>query len=150
MIVDTLENAAQYEPISPLIAAGLAYLAAFDPSLEDGKYEIAGQQIVAVVQSYDTSPATDKRFEAHREHIDIQFIVSGRERILHADTAGLAVDTEYNEAKDVQFFRDPEASSSLLLTPGSFAIFFPHDAHKPGCMAGGRDPVRKVVVKVAV
>lgn len=150
MIVDTLENAAQYEPISPLIAAGLAYLAAFDPSLEDGKYEIAGQQIVAVVQSYDTSPATDKRFEAHREHIDIQFIVSGRERILHADTAGLAVDTEYNEAKDVQFFRDPEASSSLLLTPGSFAMFFPHDAHKPGCMAGGRDPVRKVVVKVAV
>jgi biofilm protein TabA len=150
MIVDTLEHAARYEPVSPLIAAGLAYLAAFDPATEDGKYEIAGQQIVAVVQSYDTSPATDKRFEAHREHIDIQFIVAGRERILHADTAGLTVETEYNAAKDVEFYRDPEASSSLLLTPGSFAIFFPHDAHKPGCMAGGRDAVRKVVVKVEV
>jgi YhcH/YjgK/YiaL family protein len=34
------------------------------------------------------------------------------------------------------------------MRPGDLAIFHPGDAHKPGCMAGGRHTVRKVVVKV--
>ena len=36
-------------------------------------------------------------------------------------------------------------ASSLLMRTGDLAVFFPDDAHKPGCMAGGRDAVRKVV-----
>ncbi len=31
---------------------------------------------------------------------------------------------------------------------GDAAVFFPEDAHKPGCMAGARHDVRKVVVKI--
>jgi beta-galactosidase beta subunit len=31
-----------------------------------------------------------------------------------------------------------------------FAVFFPHDAHKPSCDWEGKRKLRKVVVKVAV
>ena len=70
------------------------------------------------------------------------------------DTDGAAdalkVDTPYHDEKDVAFYADPELSSSFLVLPGQFAIFFPADGHKPGVMAGARDAVRKVVVKVRV
>ena len=103
-----------------------------------------------MVQEYDTAPSTEKRFESHLRYIDIQYIVDGKERMLHAAADTLKVDTPYNDEKDVAFYTDPEVSSSCLLLPGHFAIFFPADGHKPGVMAGGRDAVRKVVVKVRV
>lgn len=147
MIVDSIDNAALYAPLGPRIAAGLRYLAAFDPATEDGRYPL-GDGLVASVSSYETAPAMEKRFEAHRRNLDIQYVVSGSERLLHAPTPGLEVETPYREEEDVAFLRDPAASSSVLLRAGDFAILFPGDAHKPGCMAGGREAVRKVVVKV--
>lgn len=150
MIVDTLENSPLYESLAPGIQLGFRYLHDFDPSTTDGRYAIDGEAVFALVQSYETAPATDKRFETHRRHIDIQYIVSGRERMLHLPFGSLSVETPYNEDKDVVFYRDPAASSSILVSEGEFAIFHPDDAHKGGCMAGGREAVRKVVVKVRV
>lgn len=150
MILDTLSDGHLYRSLDARIAAGLEYLAALDPALDTGRYELDGDRLYAVVQQYDTAPATDRRFESHRLYIDIQYIVTGRERILHAPASGLEVETPYLEAKDVAFYRDPVASTSLLLLPGDFAIFFRNDGHKPGCMAGGREAVKKVVVKVKV
>ena len=148
MILDSIANHALYHPLGPRIAAGLEWLAAYQGDADPGRYLVQGDEVVAIVQGYDTAPATEKRWETHVRHLDIQYIVSGRERILHAARAALAEKTPYDEVKDVTFYEDPPASSSLLLGPGEFAIFHPTDAHKPGCMAGGRDRVEKVVIKV--
>ena len=148
MIVDTLERADAYTPLARGIGEALAWLRAFDPSTPDGRHDIDGDRLYALVQSYDTGPATEKRFEAHRRNLDVQYVVSGAERILHAPAAGMEAETPYDEDGDIVFFAEPKASSSLLMPAGSVAFFWPGDAHKPGCMAGGRDAVRKVVVKV--
>jgi biofilm protein TabA len=148
MIVDSLAHAARYEPLDPGIALGLAYLRSFDPETPDGRYPLDGDDLFALVQSYATGPGTERRFEAHRAYLDIQYVARGVERILHAPVAALEVETPYDEATDLIFFREPGASSSLLLREGDFAIFHPQDAHKPGCMAGSRAEVKKVVVKV--
>lgn len=148
MIVDSLPNHRLYHALGPRLAAGLEYLATLDPGVEDGRHPIRGDEVFALVQSYETGPATDKRFESHRLHLDVQYLLSGRERILHAPAPGLPTEVPYDEGKDVEFYQEPGASSSLLLRPGDFCILHPHDAHKPGCMAGGRDVVRKIVVKV--
>lgn len=148
MILDSLRDRALYHPLGARIAAGLEYLAGFDPATEDGRHAIDGELVFALVQSYETGPGSEKRFESHRLHLDIQSLVSGRERILHAPAGELEVETPHDDARDIAFHREPGASSSLLLGPGDFCILYPHDAHKPGCMAGGRDAVRKVVVKV--
>lgn len=148
MILDSLQRASRYASENPRLAAGLRYLARFDPATPDGRHDIDGDALFALVQRYDTAPGAEKRFEAHRRYADIQYVASGRERILHAPAEDLEVETSYDAAADVVFFRDPQASSSLLLAAGSFAVLYPHDAHKPGCMAGGREPVTKVVVKV--
>lgn len=150
MIVDSLVNQSLYEGIQRGIRLGFEYLKGFDPETPDGEYEIESDRVFALVQSYQTGPATEKAFETHRRHIDIQYIVAGRERILHAPVGTLQVETPYDEGRDVIFYRDPPASTSVLLAAGEFAILHPHDGHKGGCMAGGREPVRKVVIKVHV
>jgi biofilm protein TabA len=148
MILAPLADSARYEPLAPGMAAGFAYLRAFDPATRDGRYDISGDDVFALVSSYDTGPSTEKNFEAHRRYLDIQLVVAGMERILHAPLGGLEAVIPYVEEKDIAFFADPPQSSSFLLLPGDFAIFYPLDAHKPGCMAGGRHAVKKVVIKI--
>jgi biofilm protein TabA len=148
MILDSLARASLYATLGPRFAAGFAWLRSRDPSLPDGRVAIDGDRVFALVQRYHTAPGAEKRFESHRAHADIQFVAAGRERILHAGADTLEIDTPYDADTDVAFHREPGASSSLLLGPGDFAVLWPGDAHKPGCMAGGRDAVHKVVIKV--
>lgn len=150
MIHDSIRNAALYLPINPRLAVAFEYVSTFDRGMDDGRYVIDGEEVFALVQSYDTAPAKEKLFESHRRHIDVQFVATGRERILHTDARELDVETPYDEEKDIVFYAEPGFSSSILLRRGEFVILHPDDAHKPGCMAGGRDGVKKVVVKVRI
>jgi len=150
MILTTLAEADAYAPLHAGIAEGVAWLRAFDPATPDGRHPIAGDDVFALVSSYETGPATEKRFESHRVYLDLQYVASGSERILHTPTAGLEVETPYVDANDIVFYAEPKASSSLLMREGDLAIFHPGDGHKPGCMAGGKHAVRKVVVKVRI
>ena len=109
-----------------------------------------GDEVFALVQTYETGPATEKRFESHRAHLDVQYVAEGEERILHAPTRLLEVAEPYDADRDLIFYAEPKAASSLLVRAGDFAVLLPGDGHKPGCMAGGRHRVKKVVVKVRV
>ncbi|HEX6042167.1 YhcH/YjgK/YiaL family protein [Longimicrobium sp.] len=150
MILTTLAESGAYEGLGERVAAGLRWLRTFDPAIPDGRHAIDGDDVFALVSTYDTGPSTEKRFETHVRHVDLQYVASGHERILHAPAAALTVETPYDEATDVAFYAEPPFASSLLMRPGDLAVFHPDDAHKPGCMAGGRHTVRKVVVKVRV
>lgn len=148
MILTTLAEADRYATLAPGIDAGVAWLRAFDPAIADGRHAIDGGRVFALVSSYQTGPATEKRFETHRLYLDVQYVAAGAERILHAPASLLTVETPYDPSADIVFYAEPKVSSSLLVRAGDVAVFLPPDAHKPGCMAGGRDAVRKVVVKV--
>ena len=149
MIADSLANAALYERVHPGLAAAFAYLAAFDPATPDGKHPIDGDRIVATVQRYATKPEAEKRWESHRRFLDVQFIVSGHERIGYAHVNALAGATPYDEAKDIVYYADaPDRTGTLAMEPGHFAIFLPDDGHRPGVAAGASEEVRKIVVKV--
>jgi biofilm protein TabA len=148
MILDSLLHREIYEPLGQRFAAGLAWLVSFDATMPDGRVPIDGEDLFALVQSYATTPGSEKRFESHERYADIQFVAAGRERILHTDAGSLVIQAAYDPQADIAFYEEPGASSSILLGPGHFTILWPGDAHKPGCMAGGRDEVKKVVLKV--
>ncbi|HEY0023291.1 MAG TPA: YhcH/YjgK/YiaL family protein [Longimicrobium sp.] len=148
MILTTLAESAAYEVLGSRVATGLRWLREMDPANGDGRHAIDGEEVFALVSSYQTGPATEKRFESHRVYVDLQYVVSGSERILHAPVDALAVETPYDPAADIAFYAEPLFASSLLMRPGDLAVFHPGDGHKPGCMAGGRHEVKKVVVKV--
>ena len=148
MILAPLSDGDRFTVLLSGMDTALAYLRGFDPATPDGRHPIDGDRIYALVSSYDSHPSTERRFEAHRRNADVQWIATGMERILHAPTPELTVVEDYDEAEDLIFFADPPASSSFLFRPGDIAVFFPGDAHKPGCMAGARHAVKKVVVKI--
>lgn len=148
MILDTLSQLAPYQQLGPRFAAGLQWLGAFSPATEDGRYDIDGDDVFALVQSYDTVPAFEKKYESHRVYADIQYIADGSELIYYAPTTTLRVTKAYDEVKDYLLYSDPAAATPLLLEPGMFAIFYPRDAHKPGCLHSAAVRIKKVVIKV--
>ncbi len=150
MILDTLQGTSLNGQLGQRFSAGLRWLAALSPEAPDGRVDIDGDDVYALIQSYETVPASEKRYEAHRVYADIQYIAQGMEIIHYAATDRLQVIQEYDPAKDYLLFADPAISTPLHLAPGDFAIFFPHDGHKPGCIQGAPCRVQKVVIKVRV
>ena len=150
MILDVLKNRGRYEQLHPRIGKALEYLGKTDfTALAEGRHPIDGDDLYALVLSYETEAEKDRRFEAHRNYIDIQCILSGREIIYWAPTEELSVLEDYSQQQDVVFLSG-EARGELRLTAGSFAVFYPEDAHKPNCAWDEPQQARKVVVKVRV
>lgn len=150
MVIDTLTHAGLYHSLGPRFAAGLEWLRTFQPAIPDGRYEIRGDDVFALVQSYDTVPAAEKKYESHHVYADIQYVAAGTEVIHYAPVDGLQSVTAYDAPKDFLLYADPAAATPLHLPPGSFAIFHPQDGHKPGCVNGAPCRMKKVVIKVRV
>lgn len=149
MIADKLQNCQLYygchksfEPAFDFIKKAVA------ENLPAGKYEIDGKDLYASIQEFETKLVS--KAEAHKNYIDIQFIVSGIEVMDFCDITKATPNTEYNAEKDVMFYTDSPKSGSCALEAGEYAIFFPHDVHKPGMCYDKPAPVKKIVVKIKV
>jgi len=150
MILDMVAHRGRCRGIGSGIERALEYLANTDfTALEDGKYEIEGDEIYALLLTYKTEAEEVRGFEVHRQYLDVQYILSGREFIYWAPLEEMTPAGEYSEEKDI-IFLSGDARARLQLTPGSFALFFPEDAHKPNCAWDGPQQVRKAVVKVRI
>ncbi len=151
MILDTLENATRYEPLHSRFARAFAFLRAVDGTQEPGRHDLDGDRCFALVQRYETKPVEQALFEAHRRHIDVQFVHSGHETILWAPLAAMQEETmAYCEEKDAALWKLVSDATPLHLSAGRFAILFPQDAHAPCVAWKAPGQVFKVVVKVAV
>lgn len=150
MIFDLLAHADLYTFPNPLIRRGLDFLrSSRAASMPVGRMDIESDRLYAMKQEYPTRTDANCFWEAHRRFIDIQYLVDGVEDIAYAPISSLSVLEPYDEGRD--FVKLAGTGTVLTVSAGMFAIFFPHDAHKP-CMAsrGVVAPVQKIVVKVAV
>ena len=147
MILDTIENAAKYAGLRVGSSEAFGFLD--QPGLQDlpdGKYEIAGERVYAIVERTSGRKVSEGQLEGHRKYLDIQFLISGGESMGWSPRAGLVTAVEYDAERDLEFF-DGDPQSIVRVPPGSFAIFLPTDAHLPLI---GDGPIHKVVVKVAI
>jgi len=148
MILDQLSTSSAYESLHPLFPKAFAYLRGFDVKTEDGKYELQGDDLVAIVQRYLTAPTADKLWEAHQIYGDIQVVYQGLEHCGHTDQQTLVVTKPYIPEKDVEKYAAPTTPTALLtLGRGNFAVFHPQDGHQPGVQIGAPTEILKVVIK---
>lgn len=147
MILDTWNNRSHYAKTHPLFPEAFAYIEKYlkNPVMP-GIYEIRGKDLFAKVQEYETRTAG--YLEVHDEYIDIQFMVEGIERVEYAYRDGLEPALPYDEKEDALFLKDCDQGFCFDLTSGSFAIFFPGDAHKPAMCIDAPITAKKVVLKV--
>ena len=151
MILDVLEHAAHYDGLGAGFAAGFAYLRGTDLArLADGRYDIDGPRVVAIVQGGVTRPRSEGRWESHREHADIQYVVRGAERMGVTTRQSVTLQPPYDAKKDVEFYAGgADVGQFFEVAAGEFAVFFPHDVHMPSlAIAQQPQPVKKVVIKV--
>lgn len=148
MIIDRIENSKKYEALGSRIQSALAFLRQADLSrTSPGRYELDGQNLYFLVQEYPPKPIESGINEAHRNYIDIQYVLQGEEFIGYADLSQMQPG-EYQAEKD---FLPVQGKVDLVRVPaGSFMILFPNDVHMPGLSSGVGGIVRKVVVKVKV
>jgi len=118
-------------------------------SLPAGHYELRGRDIYVKVTDLTSKPHAEARAEVHRQYIDVHYFFQGVEQICCAcDSGNNLVAEDLLAQRDVLVYAGIDNESTLTMTPGSFAIFFPTDVHRPGGAEHAPRPIRKVVVKV--
>ena len=150
MIIDTLSNSEKYNSIHPLFAKAFEYIKSQNlASIEDGKSEIDGENLRAIVSNKKGMTAAESiaKFECHDKHIYIQLCIRGNEKFGWKPRGNCKEQKgEYNAEKDVVFYSDTP-DMYFDLTDNQFAIFFPEDVHAP--MIGDGE-IKKMVIKVKI
>lgn len=151
MIYDKIDKIVFYKGLSPNIALGLDFLKQVKPDTPIGEYQI-NHKVKAIISEYETKSENEKGYEAHRKFIDIQYLLSGEERIACLPIERLVETEPYNEESDAAFYAaDIKLQPSYLsLLSGYFAIFFPQDGHMPQLCVDKPMRVKKVVIKVEI
>lgn len=134
------------DKLNKRVVDGLNYLKSTDFSkVEDGRHEL-NENMYVNVQTYQTKD--DALFEAHRDYIDIQYIISGEEKIGVTKYSGCTEAIPYDKEKDIEFLNGHGEFYPLL--EGEYMILYPEDAHKPSISLNNQSTVRKAVVKVKI
>ena len=149
MILDKIENSHLYSGLSKRIKKAFDYIRATDlKNIKPGKYEIDGENIFALISEYKTKSEAEGKLEAHRKYIDVQYVISGEEKMGYVPLNGQQILEPYKEENDIIFFAGEKSFTKV--SSGMFAIFFPGDVHMPGVMTKESSPVKKLVIKVRV
>ncbi len=150
MIYDRFENLHLYCRPGERLHHALVYARDVARTISDGRIDIDGDRLYASVATYETGPPEERRFEAHKKYMDVQVLLDGEEVIDVSLECDLSAVEAYDETRDVMFLAPPQQVASLPMRTGFFAVFYPHDIHRPGCRQREKRRVRKIVMKVAV
>ena len=149
MIVDTLNNGAQYTSLHPLFGKAFDFINQNDiAALENGTIQIEeGLKVIVSTGNGKTRETSLAKFECHDKNIDIQVCVKGLETIAWKPREKCVTPNgDYNPEKDVRFFNDTP-DMDFQLTDGQFVIFYPGDVHAPMI---GEGEIKKLVFKVKI
>jgi biofilm protein TabA len=118
-------------------------------NLAPGKYPIAGDSAYVSVTENPSKELGQAKWESHRNYIDLQYIIKGKEKIGVIPVPLATVSMPYDAAKDnANYITD--AGIYYTAEPGTFYLFFPQDAHRPNIKIEGFNVVKKLVVKIKV
>ena len=150
MILDSLKHLRQYESLFHGVEAAAVFLENLTEQTPTGKHSIVDEKVYAMVQRYETKPEDALLWECHDRYLDIQYICSGKEKILWAELHTVPEWNSYNESNDSTVSHGQCLAVPINLEAGQLAIFAPQDAHKPKCAIDVPASVMKVVVKIAL
>ena len=149
MILDSIKNISKYENLNIDLKSIVEFIDRVESeNLENGRYELDGDKLFALVQSYETKDSDECRLDSHKKYIDIQYVQEGTEVMYWNLVDGLKVTEDLSEISDVIFYEDDKNATELVVNEKSFALFFTHDAHKPGVKFNTKSNVKKIVFKI--
>jgi len=149
MITANIKNANRYFAVNVNFKKAFEFLKTLDASYPDGPFESDGfRGNVLVFENLSATPDESTNIlEAHRDYIDIHYVISGSEAIGYADIDTLEVSQEYIKEDDYLLLNGN--MYEVYLNKGDFFIVYPEDAHAPARYAFD-DCLKKAVVKIEI
>ena len=124
--VDIKQLLEQYNKNPEIWKKAFSFLAEATIETVDGRYELQGNEVFALVSHAEAKPKENTRYETHNKYIDIQYVVAGEE-IMGITTIDQLTETEsYIPERDITFFNG-EAGNYQTATPTEYFVFFPWD-----------------------
>ncbi|MCD8185638.1 MAG: YhcH/YjgK/YiaL family protein [Rikenellaceae bacterium] len=144
---DWVEFADQYARNRELWQQAFRFLNETDlAAIPLGTYSIVPDRCWATVSEYIPKSPAEANIESHRQVIDLQYTLSGEERMGLAKTP-TQVKFPYNPDRDIAFYT-AEKLEYYNTSPKIFFLFFPGDIHQPSVSRQNRISSRKIVLKI--
>ena len=145
MIYAKLSETGRYLGIHPNLDRALKLLTPeFLGTVGNVRQSIDGDKLFVTRFDVQTSTDESRSFEYHRRYLDIFTLAAGEERVDIATPEKLTV----QEQHDDYWGCSGKAEQSVILTPGSFLVLFPGDAHRPGMAVTEPKNISRIVFKV--
>jgi len=145
--IDKKEFERQYQKNSARWDLAFKYLKETDlKNVAPGKYPLDGDNVFVSVTEGPGKDFDKASWESHRKLVDIQCVVSGKEKMGHAHLSDTKVLKPYDEKRDVANYT--AEGKYYIAEPGVMYIFYPNDAHRPSIKVERDQPIKKVVIKV--
>lgn len=150
MIVSNLEHVDRQAAMTEGLEKAMDFLRkSTAQNLPNGRIDIDGEKVFALIQRYVPGAVKIPAFEFHRKYLDVQFVASGSEVIGWMPASKMNVVEKYDPLKDICFGDAGRKNwTPILLEEGDLAFFWPEDAHAPKLAALSPQQVLKIVVKV--
>jgi YhcH/YjgK/YiaL family protein len=146
MIVCPFKDIGRYAAVIPGLEEAVQAVAALQ-SMEPATVPLSGGNKI-LVQQGTTKAAQGQLLEAHREYLDIQYIVKGAETVGWAPVDTLTLEGEFNTVKDKGMYSGH--CDFMDIAEGYCYVVFPEDAHMPGSHLDIPSQYQKLVIKLKV
>lgn len=149
MIYSNIKNKNEYKFLDEKIQKCFEYIEENNlKDMEKATYEIDGKDIFVNIVEYETTKAENRFWEAHKQYIDIHFMLEGKEYI----NINFIDDMEkkpYIEKDDfLELIGDKKIS--VLMKERDFLICYPNDAHMTAVEVENPEKIKKAIFKVIV
>ena len=117
-------------------------------SYEKGSHPIDGDELFVNIVEYETTTPENRFWEAHRQYLDLHFMLRGPEQI-DVNFIDNMEQKEFVE-KDDFLPLEGDPNSHVVLNAGDFLLCYPADAHRTAVQVGAPATIKTAIFKIRI
>lgn len=149
MVFGNIRDRKDFSWLEEVVGKCFDYAAANDLlSYEKGSHPIDGDELFVNIVEYETTPPENRFWEAHRQYLDLHFMLRGPEQI----DVNFIDNMEQKEFVEKDDFLPLEGNpnSHVILNAGDFLLCYPADAHRTAVQVGAPAAIKKAIFKIRI
>lgn len=150
MIYGNINNSSAFYYLNSNLQKCLTFIKENDMvALENGTIKIENDDLFVNVVEYDTVNAEERFWEAHKNYLDLHYMINGSEKINVNFTNNMEI-LDFVEKDDFVSMKG-NVKTEILLEDGDFLICYPTDAHMTAVKVGDTSQkIKKAIFKVKI
>ena len=149
MVFGNIQDLKDFSWLEPQVLKCFAYAREHDLiSYEKGSHPIEGEDLFVNIVEYETTTPENRFWEAHRQYLDLHFMLRGPEQI----DVNFIQNMEQKEfvEKDDFLPLEGDPNSHVVLNAGDFLLCYPADAHRTAVQVGAPATIKKAIFKIRI